>query len=339
MPIVDASELQGLAFAVVEGLGSDAATARRVADHLVEADLSGHGSHGVMRLPQYVDDADQDLLKPDAQPEIIHDTSTTAVVDGHEGWGPVAARLCLDLAIEKARRHGMSAVSLRRAHHVGRIGPYAQAAAEQGFVGQIFCNVAGKDRVVPWGGRDGRMGTNPIAVAIPASGDPIVADLATTAVAEGKIRLAKIDGRPVPPGWVFDADGQFSTDPNDAYEAGGLAPLGGDQGHKGYCLSVVMDVLAGLLTDNGCGMTKGIYCNGLLIQVVDPGAFGYGERFIERVDAYIAYLKSSRPRDGVEEVLVPGEIERHRMKQRLRDGLEISDALYAELEKLRERFM
>jgi uncharacterized oxidoreductase len=176
--------------------------------------------------------------------------------------------------------------------------------------------------------------TNPIAIAIPTRAEPIVADLATSAVAEGKVRLAKVKGEQIPPGWVFDPNGAWSSDPNDLYGAGSLAPLGGEQGHKGYSLAVAMDLLGGILSGAGSGLMSKRYGNGLLLQVIDPGTFTDAADYQRRIDDYVAYLKSARRRPGVDEVLIPGEIERQRMVERRRGGLELSDGVRHMLQEL-----
>ena len=334
MPRVSPDTLQHFATRAFEAVGTSPDAARLVARHLVEANLSGHDSHGVMRVKQYLDHVASGHVQPAAVPTVERETSTTAVVDGQRGWGPVAARFAMDLAIDKATKHAIAAVCLRRSYHVGRVGVYPREAALKGLIGMAFCNVQGVARVAPWGSGDRRLTTNPIAIAVPADGEPILVDFATSTVAEGKVRLAKTNGKKVPLGWVVDGDGNFCTDPNAVYEKGALAPLGGDQGHKGYCLSVAMDLLGGILSGAGCALMTGNYGNGLLLQAIDPAAFGDPADFLRRVAEYTKYLKSARPRADRDEILLPGEVEARQMAKRRREGLEIDAGVWAQLEEV-----
>ena len=331
MPVVNHEALRTFAAQVLAAAGAPSEAAQIVADHLVEANLAGHDSHGVIRLLQYCDHARSGQMNPKAEPAVVRQSPTTALVDGNLSWGPIAARFAMNLAIDKAQAHGVAAVSLRNAYHVGMVGVYPAEAAAKGLIGMAFCNVQGTGRVAPWGAREPRLGTNPIAIAVPTEGHPIVVDMATSAVAEGKVRVAKTEGTAVPLGWVLGPDGGFSTDPNDAYEQGALAPLGGDQGHKGYCLSVAVDLLAGVLAGTPCGLMGNQYANGLLFQVINPDHFCERDAFMQGVDNYSAYLKSAAPREGVEQVLLPGEIERQKKGQRLVEGVRIGAQLREQL--------
>ena len=334
MPVVNHEALRTFSAEILMGVGASSEAAQVVASHLVEANLVGHDSHGVIRLLQYCEHARGGQMNPQAEPEIIRESSTTALVDGSLTWGPVVARFAMDLAIDKAQLHGLAAVSLRNAYHVGMVGTYPSAAAAKGLIGMAFCNVQGTGRVAPWGAREPRLGTNPISIAVPSEGDPIVVDMATSAVAEGKVRVAKTEGTPVPLGWVLGPDGEFSTNPNDAYEQGALAPLGGDQGHKGYCLSVAVDLLAGVLAGTPCGLMGQQYANGLLFQVINPDQFCEQDVFRRGVHRYGEYLKSAVARDGVEKVLLPGDIERQKRRQRLAEGVSIGGQLWEQLTEL-----
>lgn len=334
MPKVAPEKLLDFVARILEALGTPLAPARRVAEHLVAADLTGHESHGVLRLKQYCFHVHEGHVKPAAQPRVAREHGVSAVVDGGCAWGPIVGQFAADLAIEKAREHGVGIVSVNNCYHLGRVGVYPEQAAREGLIGMAFCNVQGSARMAPWGANERRVPTNPIAIAIPTRGEPIVADLATSAVAEGKVRLAKIKGEQIPSGWVFDPDGAWSNDPNDLYESGSLAPLGGEQGHKGYSLAVAMDLLGGILSGAGSGLMSKRYGNGLLLQVIDPGVLTDAAAYQRRIDAYVAYLKSARRRPGVDEILLPGEIERQRMVERRHNGLELSDGVRQMLHEL-----
>ncbi len=326
---------------VLESLGTTQADALCVAEHLVGANLTGHDSHGVLRLESYCRDAEAGHVNATAQPRIERETPTTAVINGCSAWGPIVARYAMEVAIEKARKSALSAVAVHDCYHVGRVGVYPLQAAQVGYIGLAFCNVHGSARAAPWGATGRRMATNPIAVAVPRGDTPILTDFATTAVAEGKVRAAQIDGRQVPEGWVLDAKGDWSRDPNDLYGEGSLAPLGGDQGHKGYSLSVAIDLLSGVLSGDGSALMETRtpkYGNGLLFQVIDPAAFTEPEEYQSRIDDYERYVKTARRLDDSKEILLPGEIETRREQERRSSGISIPDNVWRHLMELAEKY-
>lgn len=337
MPILEFDQLLAFSTRILEASDCTTTAARRVAEQLVEANLTGHDSHGVVRLTEYCRHIAEGRVNLTAAPEIVQETNNSALIDGHVHWGPVVLDFAVDLALQKARAHGIAAVSVRRAHHVGRVGTYTTAIAEDGFLGIAFCDVQGASRVAPWGSFERRLGTNPISIAVPTRGTPILVDFATSAVAEGKVRLAKIAGQSVPPGWVVGSDGRPSTDPNDAYESGAMAPLGLDQGHKGYALSTAMNLLGGVLSGAGWAQQADHYGNSLLLIVVDPTLFGPPEDFLERVSSYVEYIKSAAPGKGVSEIWMPGDKEEHSRRDRMSNGIPISDSVWNELCQLAER--
>ena len=334
MPRFAPSTLTDLAANLLVAIGSAPPAARVVAEHLVESNLTGHDSHGLIRLPQYTAAAADGYVDPSAVPEVVQERPTTAVVDGHFGWGPVVVNKAMEIVLEKCAKHDIAAVTVRRSYHVGRVGVYLEAAVERGFIGQAFCNGHGMARAAPWGGTESRLATNPLAIAIPTGGEPFIADFATTAVAEGKVRLAKAKGDRIPHGWVMGAEGDPTDDPSVLYEGGTLLPLGGAQGHKGYCLSTAVDILGGLLSGAAAGKMTDKYGNGLFIIAVNPLAFDTKEAFEERVKAYVEYLRSSARRSGVDEVLLPGTPERQTRAIRLETGLEIDPDTWARIEAL-----
>jgi uncharacterized oxidoreductase len=323
MPRFAADALTHMATEVLEALGSSREDASVVAEHLVESNLAGHDSHGFLRLPQYAAAVRSGAVNPAGTPEVLEDRASTALIDGHFCWGPVVARKAAALALEKVRSNSLAAVAIRNSYHVGRVGAYLLDAAKEGFMAQGFCNGHGMRRAAPWGGTDSLLATNPLAIAVPTRREPIVIDFATTTVAEGKVRLAKAKGESIPEGWVVDEKGEPSTDPQTLYSGGTLVPLGGREGHKGYCLSLGMDLFAGILTGAGAGFMREEYGNGLLFQLLDPRAFGNQEEFLDRVDRYIEYVRSGRLKPGVEEVLLPGEPEHRSTQLRRRDGIDV----------------
>lgn len=331
-------ELQRFGEAVIAATGTQSEQAAVVARHLVEGNLAGLESHGVMRLRQYYDGVQVGRIDPKALPAVESETGGTAVVDAGGGWGALAGYLAVELAERKARAVGVAAISVKNAAHIGRNGSYVLRLAQQGLVAQIFCGLVNAPFVVPWGGREARFGTNPIAIAIPSSGQPVVMDIATSATAEGKVQVYRNAGREMPTGLIIDAEGNPSTDPNDVYQGGGILPFGGLNGHKGYSLAVMADLLGGALSGSHVGVRVGEFRNHFLLTAIDPEALGGSERMRSIVDEYSDWMKSSALQPGFDEVLMPGEPEARNAEARLRDGvpldpstLELLDALADEV--------
>lgn len=332
MPRFTAEDLLHFATGLIGTLGASPEDARVVGDHLVNANLAGHDSHGILRVAQYRDHVREGKIVADAVSERLRETANTALVDGRFAWGQVVAKNAMELAMEKAREHGIAAVSVRNCYHVGRVGVYPALAAEEGFIAQVHSNGHGVVRVAPWGGTEPRLATNPMAVAIPGEDHPIVVDITTSVVAEGKVRVARNAGKPIPEGWVLDSEGCPTTDPADLYQGGSLLPLGGELGHKGYGLSIVVDLLGGALSGAGCGILTERVGNGLFIQVTDPELFAPRAEFRRRVSEFLRYLRSSPSKAGVAEILVPGEPESRISEQRRRDGIEIDEGTWTQVE-------
>ena len=329
-----AEVLLELSAALIEAMGSPGEDALIVGRHLVEAQLAGHDSHGLIRLPQYHAHVLEGKVKPGARVELIRETPTTALLDGHYTWGQVTAMQAIKLGISKAEENGIAALSLRNCYHVGRVGVYPLAAAERGFIAQVHCNGHGVCRVAPWGGTEPRLATNPIAIAIPTRAEPLLVDITTSVVAEGKVRVSRNAGRKIPEGWVLDSDGRPTTNPADLYEGGTLLPLGGREGHKGYGLSIVVDLLGGALSGAGCGTMTEKVGNGLFIQLTDPSCFCEREEFLDQVDRFTEYLKSSPLKEGVDDILLPGEPEQRTAARRRKQGIDIDDGTWGQLIEL-----
>ncbi len=329
-----AEVLLELSAALIEAMGSPGEDALIVGRHLVEAQLAGHDSHGLIRLPQYHAHVLEGKVKPGARVEIIRETPTTALLDGHYTWGQVTAMQAIELGISKAEENGIAALSLRNCYHVGRVGVYPLAAAERGFIAQVHCNGHGVCRVAPWGGTEPRLATNPIAIAIPTRAEPLLVDITTSVVAEGKVRVSRNAGRKIPEGWVLDSDGRPTTNPADLYEGGTLLPLGGREGHKGYGLSIVVDLLGGALSGAGCGTMTEKVGNGLFIQLTDPSCFCEREEFLDQIDRFTEYLKSSPLKEGVDDILLPGEPEQRTTARRREQGIDIDDGTWGQIIEL-----
>lgn len=329
------AELTDIAVRILRRIATNDDDTQTVAEHLVSAQLAGHDSHGIIRIPQYHQHAREGRLNVAAKVEVERETPATALLNGNWTWGQVIAKRAMDMAIEKARHRHIAAVGARQCYHIGRVGSYALMAAEAGFIAQIWCNGHGIVRVAPWGGAEARLATNPIAVAIPTSGRPILVDITTSVVAEGKVRLAKNKGVNVPDGWLLDKHGQPTNDPSTLYDNGTLLPFGGPVGHKGFGLGLAVDLLGGALTGAGCGaMSKEKIGNGLFIEVIDPSAFVERAEFLRRVDDYAAYIRSAKPAPGVKEILLPGEPEFSMEEQRRRDGIPVDDETWRQVREV-----
>jgi uncharacterized oxidoreductase len=332
--LVGAGDLTAFARELLEGLGTPPAAAAAVAESLVESDLAGHDSHGVRRLLPYADFVHAGQVDPAAEPDLLEPSGATAVVDGNRCFGQLAARLATDTVAELAREHGAAAVTVRRAGHVGRLGEYTGALTERGLAALAVCN--SDPTVAPHGGRERRLGTNPLSIAVPR-GDgrpPIVMDWATSAVAEGKLQMSLARGEQAPPGAVVDKDGRPTTNPADFYEGGALLPFGA---HKGYGLSVMIELLGGLLSGAGVSSLPGYdETNGMLIVALEIGRFGDPDRFRERAEAFCELLAQTAPAEGTDGVLVPGEPEAGAAEQRRREGIAVPAAIWRALQELRD---
>lgn len=329
--------------AIIEGVvaagGSHAPEAHTVADNLVQANLSGHDSHGVGMVPRYVDALREGGLRPNAQVAVRLDTGTLLGLDGQRGYGQVVGAQAMELAIERARTHGSCIVSLAQAHHLGRIGHLAEMAVAHGLVSIHFVNVLSRPVVAPWDGADGRMGTNPCCIGIPLKGRaPFVLDFATSRVAQGKMRVAHNKGQQVPAGVLIDAQGRPTTDPGVVVvpQAGGLfgalMPFGE---HKGYGLAVACELLGGALTGGGTWHRPAddarTVVNSMLAILIDPRQLGTQEAFEHEALAFVDWLRQSPPAPGSHGVLIAGEPERAAREQRAREGIELDSATWDEI--------
>jgi uncharacterized oxidoreductase len=342
--IVDHTKLRELATRIVTAGGSSPAEANIVAEHLVEANLRGHDSHGVGMLVAYVRDIEAGTLKVNQTPDIVSDTGTVSVWDARAGYGQVIAHKAVEWAIAAARQHGVAVNGLRNAHHIGRVGAYGEVAARAGMVALHFVNVAsGPPPVAPFRGRQGRFLTNPVCIAIPgtANNAPILLDFATSRVALGKVRVAHNAGKPMIEGALLDHSGAPTTDPSVMYsEPRGVALPFGE--HKGSGLALVCELLAGAIVGSPSVTTmtppdRGII-NGMLTIVIDPARLSPRDSMMSDIDAMIAWVKSAVPADPDLPVLVAGEPERIARAERLADGIEIDEATWGQLSAIAERY-
>lgn len=305
--------------------------AEQVARSLVMSNLVGHDSHGVVRVMQYLGAIERGETVPRARPVIDRATGVVSVVDACRSFGQVAASFAMQLAIEKSDGAGMAAVGLHNSAHVGRLGEWVAMAAAVDKIGLAFCNGGRSGGIVaPFGGAARRLGTNPIAAALPVPGrPPIVMDFATSAVAEGKVRVARNSGKSIPEGWILDKEGRPSTEPAALYDAGMLLPAAG---HKGYGLSLLVEFLGGLLTGGGCPILgMDVLSNGVLFIVLDIAAFRPLPDYQDDVAAFVDLIKETPPAEGFDEVLLPGEPELRTMEHRRVHGIPMDDTTWTQI--------
>jgi uncharacterized oxidoreductase len=323
MPLLSESELLNTALRVLDAVGTPQDLADIVARSLVDANLYGHDSHGIMRLSQYAHMARSGKVIANARATRAHQFAATARIDGAWGWGQPAAHLAADTALTLAAQFGIGAVTLYNANHIGRVGTYVQQIAAAGCIGFAVCNAGA--RVAPHGGAQAMLGTNPIAFAAPRSNspDPILVDLATSAVAEGKVRVTRDAGKVLAPGLVIDRNGNPSQDPHTLYDGGALLPIGG---HKGYALSVMVELLGGALSGTGFSASSHFASgNGTFVLALSPAAFGDTAQFATQVDELHARLTGSPPSPDAHAVLVPGDPEWMARDSRRMQGIDIPD--------------
>jgi len=326
--LIQAGTLRSFVTELFTRTGAADAVAADVADHLVEANLKGHDSHGVGMIPAYVRNIKVGHLDPQAHAEIIRDSGAVLLVDGRRGFGQVVGREATDIAIARVKQTGVVCLGLRNAHHLGRIGSYGERCGRAGYVSVHFVNVVGHEpQVSPWGGRERRMTTNPFCCVVPRDGDePVVLDMATSAIALGKVRVAHLQGVPIEPGALVDANGAPTTDPGVMFEAplGSLGPFGK---HKGYGLALMCELLGGALAGEWTAQPgqarPGTIINHMLMFVVDPAAFGNRAAFQQEVFAMVDYIHGTTPAPGFDRVRVPGDPERESRAARERDGISI----------------
>ncbi|HVA12519.1 MAG TPA: malate/lactate/ureidoglycolate dehydrogenase [Stellaceae bacterium] len=333
--IIAADALTRFAQNIIAAAGSATPEAEEVATHLVEANLKGHDSHGVGMIPTYVRNVREGHLKPNQHAVLVSEAGPIAVFEGQMGYGQVIACEATEWAIAKATSAGAAIFALRNTHHVARVGAYGERAAAAGLVSIHFVNVLiAPGRVAPFGGTTGRFGTDPVCIAFPgaAGTPPVVLDFATSRVAAGKLRVALNEGKTLPSGYLIDAEGNEATDPAVFYRGNGaMLPFGE---HKGSGLALACELLAGVLTGGGVMQADipnhGVK-NGMFSIVLDPARFGDTGWMQQERERLIAWVKSSPPRPGVEEVMVAGEPERKSRAKRLQTGIPVDDTTWKEL--------
>lgn len=332
MPVASADQLRAMTEAIFQAAGATPSIAASVADALILANLAGHDSHGVMRIPAYCGQIKRGQLKPAVEPVVVKRRGATALIDGQDGFGQLAGRLATDEAVALARTQGAAAVGVVNCMHVGRLGEYPERAARQGVLLLVTAGSIGNPgaRVAPFGGRGGVLGTNPFAIGLPAGQRPsMIVDFATTVIAGGKVEVARAKGVDVPAGALLDKHGQPTTNPNDLADDGTMLTFGG---HKGFGLAMAAAALSQGVTGE-LSLPGGPSPMGFFLWAVNTSAFTAAADYGQRVDWMIDQVKAVPPADGVVEVLVPGEPERRERSRREQAGVPVPDATWSEIKR------
>jgi LDH2 family malate/lactate/ureidoglycolate dehydrogenase len=335
-PRVNHERLFDFATAVYVQAGMPETDARLVADTLVQADLWGHQSHGVLRLGWYFDRVRNKVMNPVTKPEFVVDAGAMALIDGHDGVGHVLTVLAAKEAVKRAKAHGIGTVGVRNSNHFGTCMYYTLMGAREGCV--MFLTTNGGPAMAPWGGRKKIVGTNPWSVAAPVGNRaPFVVDIAATGVARGKIYLARNKGLPIPLGWAINAAGEPTTDPQEAID-GIILPMAE---HKGYAIAAMVDVLSGVLT--GSGFLSAVHspyktaeksnCGHLMIAL-DIGAFQPLAAFNARMERFADEIKAVPTAKGFDEVFYPGEIEARNDARNRKEGIQFPEDTLADLSRV-----
>jgi LDH2 family malate/lactate/ureidoglycolate dehydrogenase len=333
MPTIASELLHAITAEIFRACGTPDDLADQVAGSLVNANLAGHDSHGVIRVPGYVKMIQERQLDPVARPEVIRETPGSALVDGKWAFGQVSIRNATEVVIRKAKATQAAVVAVVRCNHIGRLGEWTSLAAASDVIALVLAGGFGPWHAIaaPFGGATGVFSTNPLSFGVPGgkATPDVVVDFATTVVAEGKVHVAQAKGAALPPGSLLDRDGNPSTDPDDLSAGGVLLPFGG---HKGYGLATVVELLGGAFSPNraynpdlpGCAVLVGL----------DATTFQSLDEYEESTDYYLGRIKEVPPAPGFSEVLWPGEPEQRSRQQRLREGIPIPDTTWEALQSL-----
>jgi uncharacterized oxidoreductase len=320
---------------IIQAPGTPPDIAEVVAQHLVNADLKGYTSHGVYHLSSYMQKVDQQEISPTARPEIIRQSASTAAVEGHNGWGQYIALWCMQIAIEKARATGLGGVTLAHSSHIGRLGEFVEYAAEHGCIGLILRGGGGvgSGNALPYGGAQGALGSNPVAMSVPsADGKHFVGDFATTVFSNGKMQMARMTGATLPPGAIVDKHGQPSTDPAAFFDGGSHLVFGG---YKGYALSLLACMAGGLAGTYNAATRR---MSGTYFQAISIEAFQPPEQYQEAVSAFLGGMRSVPPAEGFSEVVTPGDLARRNEERQRREGIAMPRPVWEKLVALGEKY-
>ena len=341
MPNTSASQMTEFGTRLLVAVGVPRDDAAIVAQSLVGANLRGHDSHGVMRLLQYIGFVERGEIKIGVDLRIEHETPAVVVCDGQWGFGQIQAHRLLDLIFLKARALGVAVGAARECGHIGRLGEYAERAADEGFTLMATVNnCGGWQRVAPPGGIEPRLGTNPFCASVPTNDPdaPIVVDFGTSVVAEGKVRGYYIAQRAVPEGWLLDHEGRPTTDPAVLYEPpmGTILPLGGAHSYKGFSLGLILELWAGGLSGGPCSQPeaqpKG--GNNVVFIALDPAQFAGSEFIRNQAASLVDFIRATPRAPDVRTIVLPGDPEREALEHRLNHGIPLDEKLWSQLAEL-----
>jgi uncharacterized oxidoreductase len=326
--------LQELVTSIFSAAGCKPAEAACISDHLVQANLTGHDSHGVIRTPIYVQWLREGKVRANQRVQVVFENDVIAVIDGGMGFGQPIAQQAMEIGIAKAKKSGVAVIALRNTGHVGRVGHWAEMIVNAGLISLHFVNTSGLGMLVaPVGGINRRLSANPVAVGIPvAGGEAIVYDISTSSVAEGKLKVAFNKGVMVPEGCIIDSKGQATCDPKVFYAdpPGAILPFGG---YKGYGLGIVTEILAGALTGSGCTVPgKTQLEQGMLSILLDPAGFQVQDSLQIEARKFVDFVKSSEKVSPDAEILMPGDVERRNRAERTAKGIELDDKTWSQIE-------
>ncbi|WP_159999656.1 malate/lactate/ureidoglycolate dehydrogenase [Roseomonas sp. 18066] len=348
--LVPAPQLEALVRDIFVASGGSQEESAGIAHHLLGANLAGHDSHGVVRVPRYVEWLEAGHVYLGRSAKVVTDGGAFALLDAEFGFGQTVAAEATRLGIARAKTHGAAVIALRNAGHVGRIGHYAEMALAEGLLSIHLVNVAGSTLVAPFGGVERRFSTAPVAIGAPLDGRPIVLDFATSRVAEGKVLVASNGGKPLPEDSLIGPDGELTGDPHMLYgeydkigprnAAGGLGAIRAFGDHKGSGLALMCELLAGAFTAGGCSgpvAERGRICNGMLSIYLSPEHFGTQAEFQRMGRNYVDWVASSRPADPAYPVLLPGEPEAATRAARLAEGVPLQPDTWTGILQTAER--
>jgi L-2-hydroxycarboxylate dehydrogenase (NAD+) len=334
---IAATDERRLIRAALEYVGVEEPAAEVQAEWLVEADLRGHPSHGLQRLPVLVGRVRNQVANPISRPRAEWIGVNAATIDGDRGLGPWVGTRVLEMLLERARVGGVAVGAVKNANHLGLLSLYAERAAAAGMIAIVL--TTSEALVHPWGGRDALLGTNPIAIGVPASPEPFILDMATSAISMGKVLAYRQRGLDLSPGWAVDDGGEPTLDPEAARA---VSPFGGP---KGYALSLAFELIVASVSQTALGTeVKGTLdvehpsTKGDLFIVVSPTQFGADEGSTARLGDYLEQLRASPPARGSEGVAIPGDGARVRRQDSLRTGVDVPDVLYDECQRLAPGF-
>ncbi len=340
MPSISIDNLREFAVELLIKGGASVSEASVVGPSLVQSDLFGYSSHGVMRIPFYLQMLKDGDIRSEVELETIADSPAGLATDAHWGFGRVQCGRLLDELTKRCGENGSAIGTIRNCSHIGRLGEYCEiAASEHGLVTIAMVNTHGAARrVAPPGGIRPRLGTNPLAMGVPNGDESLILDFSTSATAEGKVRVKQIAGETVPPGWLIDAAGEPTLDPNTLYDdpPGTILPMGGNQAYKGFGLSLMIDIFSGAISGGLCARETPLTPKGncVFMMLVDPNRFGGNEIFRREVQNVTGFVRSCPRKPDVDRILLPGDPERHTAQGREVSGIPLDAANWGKLTTL-----